>query len=1335
MSAILVKSFVGHAEAYFQEELMNKRENSYFRKGANVGQWTGKGTEMLRLKGDIKKEDFSRMSRGVNPNTGKRFRRITLDRTRKVGGRLKQVKEIAGWDMVISAPKSVSIVGLIGKDERVIQAYDESVTVAMERAEQAAQANLGGGKKEQTDNLVIARFRHDSARPGKAGLVAPQLHDHLMLMNATFRADGTIKPLESSGLHKAQSYIRSVFYTELADRLQKLGYAVEIDQKTGAPEIEGISKEYRKACSPRRTEIIELAEKVGKNFRQLGLVNRREKVFDKNLIREQHEGIDGFFDYQAVRAVEAAKNAKPRTNEPETAKEAITYALTKLSKRESVLNPRVVLLEANKRGIGQTSVVEIEAELEALKRDGKVKTINLRGGREAMFLSSDAQTKTDLFSRINVLHPQLTLDREIQLRHVGILPSERKAFNNLSHEQQKAVKQILQAETGIVTLEGHSEVGKTTTLSYVGKMAKKAKYEVLGLTQSINATQELGKAQITSSTLQEFLANKENHREQSKQKRFYFVDETSFVSSRQMDKFFCEAVRTGDRVLLIGDTNQPEKIVEAGKSSARTEGNRLAADGAKIETSRRRTKKAEREIVKNFSEQQSVSAIAELRERGQIRGIKDISDRHMAIARVFIAAPQKSVVVAPQNQDRQEINSKIHKVLKNIGKVGKEEAEIKILRARDELTGVERELASSYRAGDIIIYTRGSAENKIAARTQAKVIKTDSRQNLLTVEIKDTADGKETRETTYNPKRLRGVSVWRENTIKVSKGDRLQFRAAFEEKKTKIADGSFCEVGKITPNAITLTTGKGKAVKLDRTKLHAIDYGYATASHSSQSKTIDRVLVCANASESKQILNEIIAPAMVSRARDKALIFTDNAEKLADKMTQQVVKLEITQAKTERIEHTSQVSEIKLPVIMPAVEKSPTPEIKIEPAQQKTIITADEPKVSQETLIKEVLQISRNSLAKQGIEPDLQAWKRFANVVINDLPNQKAQESQELTLEFLQKDAPQSERVSLAGKTSLEATHAILKLVPDNRRDEIVKDSLAKYEKQIAAECGDEIIKPEVKVTEPEIVETAKTTSFEKAARVEIKPTPQIRDFEAIGREELISELVAAARDEARAWKGEDLYYSLEKLLTKMYRQSADKKPSSSQMQGLNELQQRFSEPIPQPKNLIEATVLKLDNITDAEKSAALRGQITGLDDLIKREELQKTELEKVSGQTDKYNVYGRTDSNFTQELHRLEKQPERKSYYELTREAQQRGFLAPPQVFAAPEKIPGQKLQQALYQMEIANALQEQIKRSLDEQGIKLQPFAEKVINATVDNWANQQPTAGEYKNVQYIR
>ena len=94
---------------------------------------------------------------------------------------------------------------------------------------------------------------------------------------------------------------------------------------------------------------------------------------------------------------------------------------------------------------------------------------------------------------------------------------------------------------------------------------------------------------------------------------------------------------------------------------------------------------------------------------------------------------------------------------------------------------------------------------------------------------------------------------------------------------------------------------------------------------------------------------------------------------------------------------------------------------------------------------------------------------------------------------------------------------------------------------------------------------------------------------------------------------------------------------------------------------------------------------------------------------------------------------PEGKSYFELTREAQERKFNDAV-LFPYRKRCRNNKTQQAIYQMGIANALQEQTRKSLDEQGIKLKPLAQRIINNTVDSWAKQQPTAEEYKSVQEI-
>ena len=57
----------------------------------------------------------------------------------------------AAWDATISAPKSVSLAALIGGDDRIRDAYRESVNEALKEFEKYLQAR-GGGHPRVTTN-------------------------------------------------------------------------------------------------------------------------------------------------------------------------------------------------------------------------------------------------------------------------------------------------------------------------------------------------------------------------------------------------------------------------------------------------------------------------------------------------------------------------------------------------------------------------------------------------------------------------------------------------------------------------------------------------------------------------------------------------------------------------------------------------------------------------------------------------------------------------------------------------------------------------------------------------------------------------------------------------------------------------------------------------------------------------------------------------------------------------------------------------------------------------------------------------------------------------------
>ncbi|WP_159307431.1 MobF family relaxase, partial [Klebsiella pneumoniae] len=83
-------------------------------------------------------------------------------------------KHRPGYDLTFSAPKSVSMLAMLGGDKRLIDAHNRAVTEAVRQLETlAATRVMTDGKSETvlTGNLIVAKFNHDTNRNQE-----PQIH-------------------------------------------------------------------------------------------------------------------------------------------------------------------------------------------------------------------------------------------------------------------------------------------------------------------------------------------------------------------------------------------------------------------------------------------------------------------------------------------------------------------------------------------------------------------------------------------------------------------------------------------------------------------------------------------------------------------------------------------------------------------------------------------------------------------------------------------------------------------------------------------------------------------------------------------------------------------------------------------------------------------------------------------------------------------------------------------------------------------------------------------------------------------------------------------------------
>jgi conjugative relaxase-like TrwC/TraI family protein len=211
---------------------------------------------------------------------------------------------------------------------------------------------------ETTGTFIAATFEHDTARPVE-GYAAPQLHTHAVIFNVTVRENGQTRALQERGLFQSQHYVTSVYRSELAMRLQGLGYSIERG-KYGQPEIRGYSQEYLDASSPRREQIKEHLQSIGMEGAGAAQVaahrtRDQKELLPREEVLRQHRELSARYGHQPDRVVsEARQNTPTRSREPEKAlRQAVTYARSHAFERSAVRDERVVLHSVLDRGMGK----------------------------------------------------------------------------------------------------------------------------------------------------------------------------------------------------------------------------------------------------------------------------------------------------------------------------------------------------------------------------------------------------------------------------------------------------------------------------------------------------------------------------------------------------------------------------------------------------------------------------------------------------------------------------------------------------------------------------------------------------------------------------------------------------------------------------------------------------------------------------------------------------------------------------------------------------------------------------------------------------------------------
>ncbi len=848
-SAIPQKNRVA-ATTYFDEHLSH---NDYYTQGEVLahdqgGHWIGIGAERLGLRpGEpVTREVFLRLCDNLDPMTGERLTPQQF-RDRRLY-----------FDFVCSPPKSVSILAVTMNDHRIIEAHQEASTMALRELEQFAATRIRkGGIEDQdrtTGNLVGAAFLHTSSRA-----MDPQLHTHFVLFNCTWdNTERRWKALQTGDMFGALNYGTAVYRNELAKRLHRLGYQTR--KAANGFEIEGVAPElidrFSKRSQQRDLAVKRQEARLGRKLTKQEIAYvvhqsrpKKLKGASDDQVRRQQLGEIGFFEKRALRkVVEAANGQSEDFAHLVTKRKAVDHGIAHVFERTSVAPQHKILEAALVNGCGQL-------DLPLLKNALAERSELVRVGSE--------------FSTRDILTKELSLIRAVNAAIDSIAPitSRYEPASHLGPDQRKALEHVVTSPDRFTGFRGLAGTGKSTVLVELNRILDNEGFEALFCAPTAAAADTLRKDKLESVTLARLLTDWAMRRTLSA-RSVIVVDEAGAVGLDDMVKLFDLAVSNGARVVLSGDTGQHASVARG--DALRILEQYSSYRFSELTTIRRQKPAAFRQVVELAAAKQTDKAFAKLVELGAVtEAATEDGQLYQRAAEAYLSATKQgrsALLVSPIWGEIEAVTEKVREALKVEGVVSLDEQTMCVF---DSLswTQAQKKNTNQYEPGQRLRFVRKTRDFDRGETVEIRAVL----KNGLRVRR---PDGMEVDFIPASATASFDVGVSRK--LKVAAGDWLLLQANHGK---EFINGERVQVREISGDRISLTDGR----VLPGT-FNTFTHGYAVTSHSSQSKTVDDVLLVAS-SRSFAAVNREQFYVSISRGRKHVQVFTDDVELLARRVT------------------------------------------------------------------------------------------------------------------------------------------------------------------------------------------------------------------------------------------------------------------------------------------------------------------------------------------------------------------------------------------------------------------------------------------------------------------
>ncbi len=678
----IAKLSVGQ-ERYYERSVAHGLDDYYAGHGEAPGIWVGAGAGHLGLSGVVLHDELPRIVDAVHPKTRERLRQLAKARTITVerfnletgttGLAPQELKPVAGFDLVFSAPKSVSLIHALGDEEArkaVADAHEAAWRAAVDYLEREAavvRTGKAGAVREHANGLVAAAYTHRTSRAQD-----PQLHTHVIVANVAQGPDGRWRALDGAPI--LQTYRLAAGHLYQAHLRHHLSRSLGVSWtpiRNGLAEIDGFAPALLEAFSSRRVDVLERLAATGEEGwhaaqRAAHETRDRKEAIDLPRLREiwRSRASAHGLTRDVLDRLARGGSVRERPLDVDALERLLTGPLGLTAKRTTFTSPQVVMAlnEHSPNGLDAAALLALRDRILAAEPIERL-TRDAVPGRPDTWSTRDLLAAEDLALRL-ALEP-VVAGRAASSEAVR----DALARETLGDDQALMVRTCGASRRRVELVVGAAGAGKTTATRALAialyERHPRARLGPDGDLQRGELEQETG---IRSTTLHRLLADATEGG--LPPRSVIVVDEAAMVETRLLAPLLDLAARADARLVLVGDHHQLPSVGAGGLFME------LLAhqDATHLTAVRRQRDPLERAALATIRDGRGRDYLAWASDNGHLH-VEDtaIAARARLLSDWWAHAradPTRNVMIAHGRRDVADLNRVARQLMRNEGRLG-----------------------------------------------------------------------------------------------------------------------------------------------------------------------------------------------------------------------------------------------------------------------------------------------------------------------------------------------------------------------------------------------------------------------------------------------------------------------------------------------------------------------------------------------------------------------------------------------------------------------------------------------------------------------------------------